>query len=170
MNISAEKNRTCMVSDEQIQGSLPKGSVIENIRLVKFNEGTLYERLNLLIDFKYDYPVEVDINPQRTMTIVLKYNEGFLGNRISSCARIVEMETCIDPKVECSIPIGSVVDGVMFEKLGYGKFGKEVDQECLVIDYHYSTLNKSMVIVLKPNEDYTGMLVNTFDRVYLKMK
>ena len=169
VNISAEENCDCFCFDQQIQGSLPKGSVIKNLRLVTFKKDTLYERLCLLIDFDFDYPIETDISPNRTMIVVLKYSEGFKGNLISSCARMGDMEESTDPKVDVAIEFGAVVDGVRFEKLGFGKHGKEVEQECLIIDYHYSTLIKSMVIVLKPT-DYNAMLVNTFDRVYLKLK
>ena len=159
MNTSADKNHTFECTDEMIQDTLPKGSVIDNIRLVTIKGGSIYERLCLFVDFTFDFTdVEPKIHPQRTVKFVLRYKEGFKGSLISSCMRMVEMETCLDDQVDTAIELKSVIDNICFDK--------NDGLERVIIDYHYSILNKKIVIVLRHPEDYKGMLVESFNREY----
>ena len=169
VNISADENHEHYCSDKQLQGSLPVGAVIKNTRIVTYKKDTDYERVCLLIDFDYDYPIDLDISNFRTLTIVLIHGIGFKGSLITACARIGDpirdTDALPDKRIDATVEIGAVVDRVKFDKriLG-GHFRKNIHlehycEERLLIDYHYSTLNKTLAIKLKSSEDYKDQIV-----------
>ncbi len=161
VNISADGSRGYKIGDKDLLNSLPVGSEIDKIRLVKFRSGTEYERLSLLVDFHFDF--DADISPDRTMEVVLRYNDGYKGNIINSCARMDEsLEKVSDVKMAPYIECGAIVKGIRFR--GY------LHQECIWIDYEAYDLKNVFVIVLGDPDDFPDLLVSKYEVKLFKVR